>query len=181
MFLNVCIFWPLHLIYHLFIKIPSPNSQILSLSFPRWTLQPFPNKPQMECMDSCCPFHRWLTPRSYVDFCFNINCDISHIIFNTLPLSALRQIYQKLALLDDTQLFGPLPQPFLSPEERTDAGIFHQLNGGLWRRPLMGHRFPFGILFLVIRFIGATNRFHLICGEQSKELFNIAYFCNTSF
>lgn len=34
-------------------------------------------------------------------------------------------------VFDDTQLFGPLAQPLLPPQEGTDPSVLHQLNGRL--------------------------------------------------
>lgn len=46
--------------------------------------------------------------------------------------------HQQPGVLDNTQLFCPLSQPLLPPQEGTDAGILHQLDGGLRGWPLMG-------------------------------------------
>lgn len=40
-------------------------------------------------------------------------------------------------VFDDAELFGPLAQPLLPPQEGADPRVLHQLDGRLGRRPLV--------------------------------------------
>lgn len=39
--------------------------------------------------------------------------------------------HQQAIVFDDTQLFGPLAQPLLPPQEGTNPSVLHQFNGRL--------------------------------------------------
>jgi hypothetical protein len=78
------------------------------------------------------------------------------------------------AVLDDAQLLGPLAQPLLPPQEGADAGVPHQLDGRLGRRPLVLRRRARGVaaddrLLLVVRLVGAAQRVALVWGRRGQR------------
>lgn len=80
--------------------------------------------------------------------------------------------HQQSCVADDAQLFGPLAQPLLPPEEGADAGVLHQLDGGLAGRPLVlrRSRLALGDLLLVIRLIGAADGVAIIWGKHRESV-----------
>lgn len=72
--------------------------------------------------------------------------------------------HQQAIVFDDAQLFGPLAQPLLSPQEGTDPSVLHQLDGGLRRWPLMLRRWRLssGHLLLIVGLVRTANRLPII-------------------
>lgn len=80
--------------------------------------------------------------------------------------------HQQSRVADDAQLLGPLAQPLLPPEEGADAGVLHQLDGGLAGRPLVLRRprLALGDLLLVVGLVGAADRFAVVWGKNRASV-----------
>lgn len=78
--------------------------------------------------------------------------------------------YQETMLANDTQLFSPLTEPLLPPEEGTDPCILHQLDGCLRRWPLvLGCGLTLRHFFLIIGLIWTAHWFCIFCKCETKE------------
>lgn len=79
--------------------------------------------------------------------------------------------HQQSCVADDAQLLGPLAQPLLPPEEGADAGVLHQLDGGLAGRPLVLRRprLALGDLLFVVGLVGAADRVSIVWWTQDAQ------------
>lgn len=72
--------------------------------------------------------------------------------------------HQKLVLLEDGQLLGPLPEALFPQQEGTHPAVPDQVHGGLLRGPLVCGPRPFALLLLlVVGLVGAAHGLSILC------------------
>lgn len=80
--------------------------------------------------------------------------------------------HQQAIVFDDTQLFGPLAQPLLPPQEGTNPSVLHQFNGRLrwWPLVLRWRRLFSGYFLLIVGLVWTAHCLPIIYETKIKDM-----------